>query len=561
VVAILGAGSAGVPAYASGVATPAASCTPTITTVGPILATQNQTVQIEGSCFGNGNAFSSADNNYFAITDTTAQPVWQGCWQLQPIGANHVTCTVPSWSDNSITFAGFTGEYGTFNWVLIPGDVLQISVWNAQTGAGPASCFVTVGAGKTSCSLPPVGTAPGPTFCSRSNGSELLSPGLPQLGDSTTVVPTVTGTVTIGGCVGMGVTSGRESFTGTASNPDNCSMLALGNSDPIAATGLITWNTGQTSTLAVTDTLQAPKSTITGTITAGLFTGASISETFVDSFPNGACAAGGTTATTVGLTLFDAFVVSLPGSASATCTTAQTCASSVSAAATAAAPGLTVTVSGRPAAGSGTVQLAIAPATLRCPHAPATLGPVTTLGKTGFTAADQLTVTAILALTSTTSTAQVCFSSTVPFRSQSSPTVAKPGTAFLLSCAKDASTPPCVRSSKQVGTDIVTTFVVPGNDPRFAILMPTGRHVWLSRFPIGRVGAPYAARLQSSGGIAPIHWTVAAGKLPGGIRLNSSTGAITGKPTARGASTFVAQATDAERPAKTAKMTVTITVN
>ena len=81
-----------------------------------------------------------------------------------------------------------------------------------------------------------------------------------------------------------------------------------------------------------------------------------------------------------------------------------------------------------------------------CPHLPATITPIADLIDTGFAPTTRLTVTETLHLSSATGPEQVCFNSSVPFRSQSSPTVAKAGTALLLDCSVAANKPPCVQS-------------------------------------------------------------------------------------------------------------------
>src|SRR5262249_2026200 len=52
------------------------------------------------------------------------------------------------------------------------------------------------------------------------------------------------------------------------------------------------------------------------------------------------------------------------------------------------------------------------------------------------------------------------------------------------------------------------------------------------------VNVPYAATLTSSGGTPPLTWTVKTGALPAGLTLGSTTGAISGTPTATGVSNF-----------------------
>jgi large repetitive protein len=52
--------------------------------------------------------------------------------------------------------------------------------------------------------------------------------------------------------------------------------------------------------------------------------------------------------------------------------------------------------------------------------------------------------------------------------------------------------------------------------------------------PTAKAHHAYHARLRTSGGVAPIGWTVARGSLPVGLRLNPRTGELAGKPSHRG---------------------------
>ena len=60
-------------------------------------------------------------------------------------------------------------------------------------------------------------------------------------------------------------------------------------------------------------------------------------------------------------------------------------------------------------------------------------------------------------------------------------------------------------------------------------------------------GVAYNVSLNSSGGIAPLSWTVVSGALPSGLTLSSG-GSITGTPTATGTFSFTAQAQDSSNP-------------
>jgi Putative Ig domain len=50
------------------------------------------------------------------------------------------------------------------------------------------------------------------------------------------------------------------------------------------------------------------------------------------------------------------------------------------------------------------------------------------------------------------------------------------------------------------------------------------------RLVSGRVGRSYRATIRTSGGVRPVTFTVLAGRLPTGMRLNTTTGVLSGKP-------------------------------
>jgi hypothetical protein len=64
-------------------------------------------------------------------------------------------------------------------------------------------------------------------------------------------------------------------------------------------------------------------------------------------------------------------------------------------------------------------------------------------------------------------------------------------------------------------------------------------------FGDGEVGVAYSATPTLSGGTGPYVWTVTNGALPTGLTINSTTGAVTGQPSAGGTFPFTLVATDA----------------
>jgi hypothetical protein len=64
----------------------------------------------------------------------------------------------------------------------------------------------------------------------------------------------------------------------------------------------------------------------------------------------------------------------------------------------------------------------------------------------------------------------------------------------------------------------------------------------------GTVGSPYSQRLAATGGAPPYVWSLSSGSLPNGLGLSSS-GEISGVPTAPGTATFETRVADAASPA------------
>ena len=79
--------------------------------------------------------------------------------------------------------------------------------------------------------------------------------------------------------------------------------------------------------------------------------------------------------------------------------------------------------------------------------------------------------------------------------------------------------------------------------------------------PVGKTDAAYSTTLAASGGVAPYSWAVTAGTLPAGLQLNTTTGVISGTPTAAGATTFTVTATDSESTPMTASVQFSISIN
>ena len=61
----------------------------------------------------------------------------------------------------------------------------------------------------------------------------------------------------------------------------------------------------------------------------------------------------------------------------------------------------------------------------------------------------------------------------------------------------------------------------------------------------GTVGTAYSETISAQGGVSPYSFAVTTGGLPAGLALNSSTGVISGTPTAAATYNFTIEVTDA----------------
>ena len=72
----------------------------------------------------------------------------------------------------------------------------------------------------------------------------------------------------------------------------------------------------------------------------------------------------------------------------------------------------------------------------------------------------------------------------------------------------------------------------------------------------------YNQTVQTTGGLAPLTFTISTGALPAGLGINASTGAITGSPTGpNGTVSFTVKVTDSSNPAQSATQALSILIN
>jgi hypothetical protein len=82
-----------------------------------------------------------------------------------------------------------------------------------------------------------------------------------------------------------------------------------------------------------------------------------------------------------------------------------------------------------------------------------------------------------------------------------------------------------------------------------------------SSLPSGAVGSAYFGTFGVVGGTAPYTFTVVSGALPSGLSLSSSTGVISGTPTASGQFSFTGHVSDSSTPPETGQAALSISVN
>ena len=81
-------------------------------------------------------------------------------------------------------------------------------------------------------------------------------------------------------------------------------------------------------------------------------------------------------------------------------------------------------------------------------------------------------------------------------------------------------------------------------------IAPAALNITTASIPDGVIGAGYSSALNATGGFTPYSWVIAAGALPAGLSLSTS-GVISGTPSAAGSSSFTVRLTDAQSGAST----------
>jgi len=196
-------------------------------------------------------------------------------------------------------------------------------------------------------------------------------------------------------------------------------------------------------------------------------------------------------------------------------------------------------------------------------------------GSPALTATKQLSITvnpaplAIVTATLPNGTLQSTYNSTLQASGGTTPytwsvTVGALPTGLTLNAATGQISGVPTTSGTSAFTVTVTDSAAPTpqtKSKQFSILVNPVLSVSTASLPNGTVGTAYSQQLQSSGGTAPITWSVTVGTLPAGLTLNGGTGVISGTPTAAATSNFTVQAADASTPQQTATKALSIIVN
>jgi hypothetical protein len=135
------------------------------------------------------------------------------------------------------------------------------------------------------------------------------------------------------------------------------------------------------------------------------------------------------------------------------------------------------------------------------------------------------------------------------------------GTIVAGTPTRQGTFPFTVKGTDQQGQPLQQAYSITiGAPPPLTIVLPAAG----STLPDGRVGTAYAQSFALSGGVAPYTWSVAAGKLPPGLRLVSTAAPadnnneLAGTPARAGTFVFTMKVTDGADSHATQQFSLTI---
>jgi len=117
-------------------------------------------------------------------------------------------------------------------------------------------------------------------------------------------------------------------------------------------------------------------------------------------------------------------------------------------------------------------------------------------------------------------------------------------------------------SARRAGSVSLTIRVFDTNGASLDTVLPVAvlerLRLALGKLPTPRVGRPYRARLQTTGG-GDVAWRIASGTLPAGLKLDAATGAISGTPRRAGVARFAVSVRDSFGTAVSTRLKLIVT--
>jgi len=142
-----------------------------------------------------------------------------------------------------------------------------------------------------------------------------------------------------------------------------------------------------------------------------------------------------------------------------------------------------------------------------------------------------------------------------------------PGVSLNTSTGQLSGTPTAQGTFSFTVTVTDSALLPPNQQPQIAtqalsltVGAPGSLFITTTSLPQANTATLYNQQLHVSGGVGPFTWNLTSGILPSGLTLNSSTGVISGVPTAVSSNTFTVQVTDSEATPQKASATLTVTI-
>ncbi|HVU15368.1 MAG TPA: DUF4082 domain-containing protein [Candidatus Didemnitutus sp.] len=117
-----------------------------------------------------------------------------------------------------------------------------------------------------------------------------------------------------------------------------------------------------------------------------------------------------------------------------------------------------------------------------------------------------------------------------------------------------------VATGVAAGTSTITATLGGNSGSTTLTVLPPPLSITTASLANGTSGTAYSASLGATGGTTPYSWSVIVGSLPTGLSLSTS-GAISGTPTAAGTFSFTVQVADSGSPMQTAPKAFSVTIS